>query len=447
MYLLSVDWLQVYCLSNLCEIPANIAGEYGQYVVKESGIHTPMWQEVYEIYYMGREFATLCRCPRSSALDKFAATIKLHNRVLYSKSWIRVLKDVIACLGCRYVGVTRLDIAYDCNNLANGRSVQDFLSAYMSHAPMSEGHIIRSGSRRVTVQATRDKYGCTAISGMRWGSPSNDVGAYCYNKSLELLEVKDKPWIRDAWEAAGLVNVWSKAQWEELSEKKRKMLTESGDSSEYVQTPVWRFELSIKGHGKDLLNLSTGELFRIDLDFLDSMDRVAELWQWYAAKYFDFRINRGGVKTLRNYDKYKIFETNDVVDVRPTRVNLYADTGRTEKICANLLDKMSAEYSDLSVGEQESIRSVLAFLRTVSGAKAGIVRLKKEMSYLNHIRGYRSKTDWVRFYLDYVNYVHSHRLSCDTSSAYTFCQSLEAAVIEEDVRAMSGYTSDKSPVW
>lgn len=364
MYLLSIDWLQVYCKCNLCDVAENVCGEYGNYAVRRSNIHTPMWQEVYEILYMNREFATFYRCPRSAAIDKFASNIKLHNRVLYSKHWLKILRDVISCLGCKYMGVTRLDLAYDCNSLADGSSVSQFLADYMSRPSMSEGHIIRSGSRRVTVHATRDKYGCTAISGMRWGSPGGDVGTYCYNKSLELLEVKDKPWIREAWEAAGLVNVWSKKQWDELTDKQRKILTEAGDTSGYIQRPVWRFEISIKSHGKDLLNLSTGELFRVDLDFLSSMDRVYELWRWYAAKYFDFRINRGGVKTLRNYDKYDIFCIGDAVDVRPTRVNLYADTGRTEKICANLLDKMSTEYGDLSPAEQESVRSVLAFLRT-----------------------------------------------------------------------------------
>lgn len=446
MYCISVDWLQVYCISNLNDVPESGEGLYGKYTVKCSSVHTPLWQEVYTVYSNGREYATYCRTPRSSAIDRFGSTVKLHNRVLYSKSWVQVLKDIINMLGCKYVGVSRIDLAFDCNELANGVSVQSFLSDYISHAPLTEGHIIRSGSRRVSIQATRDKYGCTAISGMRWGSPSNDVGAYCYNKSLELLEVKDKPWIRETWEAAGLVNVWNKEQWDELSPSKRNKLIGHGDSAGYVQRPVWRFELSIKAHGKDLLNMSTGELFRIDLDFLESQRRIEELWSWYSAKYLDFRINRG-VKRLRDYDKYNIFGMQRLEDVRPVRVNLYADTGRTERICANLLERMSSTYSDLSPMERASMEYALVFLRTIAGAKAGVVRLKKELSYLNHIAGYRSKTDGVSMYLDYVEFLHRRQIDCDSGNAMRFCQSLEQAIVDEDLRCRAGYTSDKSPVW
>ncbi len=446
MYCISVDWLQIYCTNNLSEVPESGKGLYGTYTVKCSTVHTPLWQEVYTVYSSGREYATYCRVPRSSAINRLGCTIKLHNRVLYSKSWVQVMRDILNILECKYVGVSRIDLAYDCNELNNGVSVQSFLADYIAHAPMTEGHIIRSGSRRVTVQATRDKYGCTVISGMRWGSPSNDVGAYCYNKSLELLEVKDKPWIRDTWEAAGLVNVWNKEQWEELPKNKRNMLINNGDSTGYLQRPVWRFEISIKAHGKDLLNMSTGELFRIDLDFLESQRRIEELWCWYSTKYMDFRINRG-TKRLRDYDKYDIFEVTQLEDIRPVRVNLYADTGRTERICANLLERMSSTYSDLSPMERASMEYALVFLRTIAGAKAGVVRLKKELSYLNHVAGYRSKSDAVSMYLDYVDFLHRRQIDCEASTALHFCESLEQAVIDEDMRAKSGYTSDKSPVW
>ena len=89
----------------------------------------------------------------------------------------------------------------------------------------------------------------------------------------------------------------------------------------------------------------------------------------------------------------------------------------------------------------------LVFLRTIAGAKAGIIRLKKELSYLNHIAGYRSKTDGVSMYLDYVDFLHRRQIDCDASHAMRFCQSLEQAVIDEDLRCRAGYTSDKSPVW
>lgn len=127
-----------------------------------------------------------------------------------------MLEELLSLLDVTYKGITRIDLCLDLNKLANGMSVPEFLMQYFSHAPFCIGHIVRNGSRKVQVQATRTMSGATIISGMRWGSSKSDVGAYCYNKTLEMLEVKEKPWIIETWKANGLVSTIEQNRWNAL---------------------------------------------------------------------------------------------------------------------------------------------------------------------------------------------------------------------------------------
>ena len=446
-YCISIDWLQVYCKCNLNEMPTNVNVLGMSCDVKLLERVTPLWKEVYVIRWQNREIAELCRSPRSSALDKFGSTVKLANRVLYSTKWLPILKGIISALQLKYVGITRLDICADCNTLAGGRSVDSFLSDFLNHAPLTSGHIIRSGSRKLTIQATRDKTGFTRISGMRWGSSGNDVGAYCYNKSLELLEVKDKPWIREMWEKNGLINAWTKEQWDELSDKMKQKKIELGDSMDFIQMPVWRFEISIKGHAKDLLHLDTGEIFKLSLDVMEQEDSIRDIFFYYAGKYLDFRINTGQ-KRLRDYVPLQLFENSPECTVRPVNVNLYADTGRTEKIAANLLQKVQETYGDLDPLQRGSIEFAIAFLRTIAGAKAGVVRMKKELAYCNHMKATKFAQTDIAFYLDFVEYAHRQKGDFDAQAGYNFIQSLINEVkLDARMEALSGLQSEYTPVW
>ena len=429
-YCISVDWLQIYGTRNLDPIPVTLYGLGRNYDVKERDIPTSIWTEVYDIEHRGREVATFYRCPRSSALDKFGCTLKLANRVLYCKEFVGILYQLLDLLNIRYQGITRLDLAYDCNTLYGGRSVPELLMDFFSHQPFCEGHIVRKGSRKVQVIGSRSNLGVTRISGMRWGSPQSDIGAYCYNKSLELLEVKDKPWIRDVWVENGLVNLWNKAQFDAMPESKRKKLITLGDSEDFVQVPVWRFEISIKGHAKDLLEINTGELFKLNLDYLNSQTKIENLFYTYAARVFDFRISTGQSQ-IKNYKPLQLFERVTAVTQKPIQLNMFADTGRTEKIVVNKLEQLRETYSDIAGVNDHALEVALQFVRTVSGHKAALVRLQKEAQYLANIKGFKFYEEKDFTWLQFVDYVHKQRLDTVNASALPFYDSLFTAVLDE----------------
>lgn len=442
-YAISLDWMQFYCERSPWAIPSAFTTTKGNYEVEKQSYSTNLWLDVYIIKHRGREFATLCCNPRNSGMPERGCTLKLANRVLYSHEWLTESKLMMAELGLRYKGITRVDVAYDCNVLAGGRSVPQFLMQYFSHAPYCEGHIIRSGSRKVTINATRSNKGSVEISAMRWGSKGSDIGAYAYNKSLELREVKDKPWIRETWEKAGLIDSFNDEEWAKLSEKEKQRKIEQGDVQSYIENPVWRFEISIKAHGKDLLNLDTGELFKLDISYFENQNAVENLFYTYAAKVFDFRMSTGQT-TIRNYPPLKIFEMSREVTERPVRVSLLADTGRTEKMIVNRLEALQSVYSDVSSADRAAMEATLCFIREISGTKIRMAKMKKENDYLSHMRGYKSKSTVIDEYLEFVDYSHRKRLNIDAQRSYSFWQGL---MMECQLLDMSPQDSEVTPVW
>lgn len=442
-FAISLDWMQYYCERSMHDVPASFVTTKGKYEVEKMSYSTNLWLDVYIIKHRGREFATLCCNPRNAGMPERGCTFKLANRVLYSHEWLVESKLIMAELGLRYKGITRVDVAYDCNVLADGRSVPAFLMQYFSHAPYCEGHIIRSGSRKVTINATRSNKGSVEISAMRWGSKSSDIGAYAYNKSLELREVKDKPWIRETWEKAGLVDSFNDEEWSKLSEKEKQRKIEQGDVQQYIERPVWRFEISIKAHGKDLLNLNTGELFKLDINYFEQQNAVENLFYTYAAKVFDFRMSTGQT-TIRNYPPLKIFEISREVTERPMRVSLLADTGRTEKMIVNRLEALQSTYSDVSSVDRAAMEATLLFIREISGTKMRMAKMRKENDYLQHMKGYKSTSTVIDEYLEFVDYSHRKRLDIDAQRSYSFWQGL---LMECRLLDMSPQDSEITPVW
>lgn len=432
-YLVSIDWLQVYCHTNLIDWSEEYTTRRGVFEVRKQNYSSPLWHEIYALTWRGRELATVCRRPRNQVIDQHGCTVKLANRFLYSEQWLDFLMEVLDILQLRYKGITRLDLCADCNELEGGRSVESFLTDFLLHQPLTDGHIIRSGSRTVMVNAKKDKVGGMRISGMRWGSPSSDVGVYCYNKTLEMLEVKHKPWICEAWKQAGLINEFNQNDWEALTPAQRERAIKRGDADKYIEKPVWRFELSIKGHAKDLIDLDSGELFRLDLGTVNKYENIERLFHYYANKYLDFRINTGQSR-LRDYEKMVLFKPSGAITKRPINVNLYADTGRTEKVCANLLEKLYETYSDVGELMANDMGNVLSFLRVISGVKWCTTRAKKQADYLNYIKSHKRLRDDYDFYLDYLTYCRDIKADIDPYVSRACIDSLIEAVRDYDYR-------------
>ncbi len=140
-----------------------------------------------------------------------------------------MLYDLISTLHLTYKGITRLDLCYDCNYFSNHKSPAKFIQDFVFKEVGKNGYIYRKGSSKFTCHGSKTSTSSSKITSIAFGSNNNKVRQYIYDKTIELEEVKDKPWIREYWELNGLI-----------SDEK---------------THVWRTEISIKSQGMDILNL------------------------------------------------------------------------------------------------------------------------------------------------------------------------------------------------
>lgn len=371
-YCISVDWLQVCCYSNNLAFLLN-----NDYYNKVDSL--PYWLELQPLET--RNFARFIRVhtkvgndwrycadvlavPRSSMLNSNIVLVKIHNRFLYSQNYIKLLYNICATFKLSIKGLTRLDLCYDCNSFHNGLKPHKFIKEFVTAEFDSSRYIYKVGAKQFRVYGGKSVSSATKFSGIEFGSGKSSRRCYIYDKTRELEEVKDKPWIRQYWQQNGLISD--------------------------AKTHVYRAEISIKCDGMDLLNMSTGELFKLSPEYLRSQPAIEKLFHFYAARMF--RFHRKGKHTrVRDYDRIELFENSPIITCKPKKVCVNADTGRTEKICVSTLSKLSCQYSDLSQEYSSALSRCITFLSEVAGIKYAKEKLAKEIQGIEAFKGIQFK--------------------------------------------------------
>lgn len=395
-YCISVDWLQVCCYSNNLAYLLN-----NDYYNKVDFL--PYWLELHPLET--RNFARFIRVhikvgndwrycadilavPRSSMLNSNIVLVKIHNRFLYCQNYINLLYDICATFKLSIKGLTRLDLCYDCNSFHGGLKPHKFIKEFVTAEFDSPRYIYKVGAKQFRVYGGKSVSSATKFSGIEFGSGKSSKRCYIYDKTRELEEVKDKPWIRQYWQQNGLIS----------------------DS----KTHVYRAEISIKCDGMDLLNMSTGELFKLSPEYLKSQPAIEKLFHFYAARMF--RFHRKGKHTrVRDYDRIELFENSPIITCKPKKVCVNADTGRTEKICVSTLSKLSCQYSDLSQEYSSALSRCITFLSEVAGIKYAKEKLAKEIQGIEAFKGIQFKEQgYIEYFalveaLGHVRYSYAYQ--------------------------------------
>lgn len=371
-YCISVDWLQVCCYSNNLAFLLN-----NDYYNKVDSL--PYWLELQSLET--RNFARFIRVhtkvgndwrycadilavPRSTMLNSNIVLVKIHNRFLYSQNYIKLLYNICATFKLSIKGLTRLDLCYDCNSFHGGLKPHKFIKEFVTAEFDSPRYIYKVGAKQFRVYGGKSVSSATKFSGIEFGSGKSSKRCYIYDKTRELEEVKDKPWIRQYWRENGLISD--------------------------AKTHVYRAEVSIKCDGMDLLNMSTGELFKLSPEYLKSQPAIEKLFHFYAARMF--RFHRKGKHTrVRDYDRIELFENSPIITCKPKKICVNADTGRTEKICVSTLSKLSCQYSDLSQEYSSALSRCITFLSEVAGIKYAKEKLAKKIQGIEAFKGIQFK--------------------------------------------------------
>lgn len=354
-YCIAVDWLEVCCYGRNLE-PSFFSWEGKQFSVEQEDRETPLFRSFFEVKRNGLVWAQIRQNPKSGVMKKGLTIIKLSNRVLYHEKYVPFLMHMIQALGLYYKGLTRLDIAYDCNEFYCGRKPSRFVHQFVTKRVDEKGGMYVPRMKEFDFHLKKDIHTNGMINYLAIGAKGSKKRGYIYDKTLELQEVKDKPWIRDMWERNGLI-----------SDKK---------------THVWRSEISIKAQGSDLLNLETGQLFALHPNYLATYENIKKIFHYYAAKVFDFRCNNGE-KNRRDFAPLCLFDTSIDCTCMPKRVNVCADSGRSEKACKNKLEKLSKTYIDLTDDVRHSLAHAISWIGNLSSLKAARYAAECQKHYLD----------------------------------------------------------------
>lgn len=320
-YVISVDWLQVYAhMTSSFEDGEHTAGAFKLIVQNK---HTRFYSKLADVqilYANGHyvPFAELLFQPNSNVLDPRSCHIKVLNEQLYTSNWFENLTSLMRSFSIEFRGVTRCDLCYDCNVFVGGLKPEDLLFGYLTQKYLkigvnrcsaqiaSMGYAFEEGSEDIETPGELVR---PAITGVTWGSITSGKQHVIYNKSLEMREVKYKPWIVERWYQHGL------------------------DASK-----VWRCEIRISGRGKELMFQTPENLFQMGISEIADQDRIEELFAAYAMKLFRFVENNGTVVKQR-MQPISLFEMRPAseIDIAPRTHRIKQALGRTVKVVRNSL--------------------------------------------------------------------------------------------------------------
>lgn len=288
MRCVNIDWLECYCLeSTICN--ADYFLNRGYHVnVRDYG--TRQYAEVFTILDQhDHPFIEVRRHPVAGALagkskgifNPYSCHLRLSNRYCYAENAIDLYADFLHQHKYTIQRIFRLDIALDFETFDDGTDPKKFLMRYLSgkFTKINQGNISAHG---------QDKWEARDWNSVSWGAPTSMVTTKMYLKTLELKQVKDKPYIRYAWFCAGLVDDFS-------------ALTKRAQDGSVYQPNIWRIEFSIRSSAKgwyiaqDFSGKKSKTLaYEHTLDTYDTRTKLIAAFEQLAKHYFRFKVYEQG---------------------------------------------------------------------------------------------------------------------------------------------------------
>lgn len=383
-YLISCDWLQLY-LHKTSDFNPCVENLFG-YHFQDVGHGSKVFKNIYNVIEpTGELLGNISLNPYSSKIPVSAVIFKAENNVLYSNDYIERIFSFIAACGLRYRGITRIDIAYDSNELYGGLKHETLVKKYRANEYLKIGaneyfmhckagyhlSIDKRGKKSITnkdpKQKEKGKEGSSErvenvqhfeehkTNSITWGSRSSDIQVQLYDKSKELREVKMKHYIVDSWKQAGLD----------------------------TERPVYRIEIRIVNEGKHIKNLKTGERFTLSMNDLITQEMLEQLFHDYARKVFRF-FHRRDIKKIQQMKEVKIFSLTNQTIIRPMRQTRKKDYTRMHKVMINWLDKNIAENARQDNCITRELEKVKEYFLTAHGMEKWNKEKEEEAEYMIH---------------------------------------------------------------
>ena len=299
-----IDWLQV-----------NATGRMSDSVISQLELQpysTRVFKSVYILKAFTEDIATIACNPLSPVIPYDTHLIKFHNKLLYSTDLEQRVEYILNFLNLTFKGLSRLDLAHDFNKFANNLLPQNLINRFLTkkwlHVGKQSFKVYGKGGVNQSFET------------LRFGKNDSELSVYLYNKSIELSEVKDKPWIREFWQRNGV--------------------SQSND--------VWRLEVSLKGNRLHYVDELSGNIERLFLSNIFDQLFLHQLYFSLVDKYFKFVRP----ETNRNISRMK-------------QVNLFDE-------CYNKFDFIKLN------DKKESDRSIKIFIKKLEEFNSIVRQIKKD---------------------------------------------------------------------
>lgn len=295
---INIDWLEVHALEPIDSVrDAQFFRDCG-WDVRERDYGTRVYQEMFTLLFPnGEPFLEIRRAPaaaKSSAAAQFfeinSVHIRLHNRTCYVDGCAKMLADFMAQYQFIFKRITRIDICLDFEKFDSGDNPKDFIARYLAgkYSKINQGNVRAYG---------KDLWDGRFWNSVAWGSPKSQIGTKIYNKTLELKEAHDKPYIRQAWASCGLVDDFIQ-------------LTKKGADGTYYKPDIWRVEFSIQSSVRGWYTIDHDNQghpkkhsFKNDLARYSTRHDLLDVFASLADHYFHFKYFEPNQRKDRCKDK------------------------------------------------------------------------------------------------------------------------------------------------
>ena len=355
---INIDWLEVHCLEPFDAPRTPDWFRNAGWTVSERDYGTRFYTQMFTLLFPdGERFLEIRRAPSSGSSNKAAqffepnsVSIRLVNRACYFDGAAKLLDDFIQQYGFEFRRISRIDIALDFEKFDSKDDPQRFLDRYLNgrYSKINQANVRAYG---------KDMWDGRFWNSVAWGSPKSQIGTKFYCKSMELREAKDKPYIRQAWASAGLVDDFIQ-------------LTKKAPDGSFYQPNIWRVEFSIMSSVRRWFVMEHDELGNPKkqsvpnlLCYYYTKPQLLNVFASLASHYFHFKKYEAGQRKDRCPDKvlfnfteqdafYKIEKlaterSQDKNALRLiTRLQLYRETHfdpETRKACDILIHALQEE--------------------------------------------------------------------------------------------------------
>jgi len=287
-----LDWLEVFC--NEGDSPKDPTYFRRFYELKIRPYGTPQYAQVFSILMNGRAHIEIRRAPYSKREDggifrRGSCHIRLTNFACYLPNPARFLLEFLQFHNYKIQNISRVDIASDFAKFDSGDNPAEFLNSYLKTTYR------KINQCKISVHGL-DMWDGFFYNSAKWGSTESPISTKLYNKSMEMKEVKPKPWIIERWQDFGF---------------------------DVINSDIWRLEFAINSKIKNFVEITNGEFIPCTLEGLSELDNIGKIYAALTEHYFHFRVTEydkdGNMKRKDRCKRKELFDFGKIELYKPMR--------------------------------------------------------------------------------------------------------------------------------